>query len=58
MACRKLHNYCINNNDETVPIPREGDLMNVVLDGGIPLDSNLDCRPLQLLDGGKSYVRL
>jgi DDE superfamily endonuclease len=26
MACCKLHNICINNNDTKVPIPREGDM--------------------------------
>jgi DDE superfamily endonuclease len=52
MACCKLHNYCINNDDATVPIPREGDIMNVLLEGGIPLDSTTDYRPCQLLDGG------
>jgi DDE superfamily endonuclease len=52
MACCKLHNYCINNNDRTVPIPRESDTMNVMLEGGIPFDSNTDYRPFQLLYGG------
>jgi hypothetical protein len=30
--------------------------MNVVLDGGIPLDSNLDYQPRQLLDGGNDML--
>jgi DDE superfamily endonuclease len=29
MACCKLHNYCIDNNDQTEPIPRECDLLNI-----------------------------
>jgi DDE superfamily endonuclease len=52
MACCKLHNYCINNGDAGVPTSSEGDLLNISLDGGIPLDSTMDYRPIQLLDGG------
>jgi DDE superfamily endonuclease len=57
MACCKLHNYCINNNDINVPIPRDGDMMNIALEGGIPPDPLLDYRPLQLLDGGGGEPR-
>jgi hypothetical protein len=52
MACCKLHNFCSNNNDTNAPIPREGDMLNIALEGGIPLDAAQDYRPFQLLNGG------
>jgi DDE superfamily endonuclease len=42
MACCKLHNYCINNNDSTVTVPREGDMLNIVLEGGISLEASTE----------------
>jgi hypothetical protein len=52
MACCNLHNFCINSNDCTVPIPRQSDAMNLTLDCVIPLKATQDYRPIQLLYSG------
>jgi DDE superfamily endonuclease len=56
LACCRLHNYCIDNNDD-IPQSTDYDAMNISIEGGIPLTiepnigSRHDCRPVQLLGG-------
>jgi hypothetical protein len=54
MACCKLHNYCINEMETTVPNQSGRDALNIEIDGGIPISADTDFRPFQLLDAGNN----
>jgi hypothetical protein len=52
MACCKLHNYCITENECSVPNLIARDAANISIEGAIPLSVETEYRPFQLLSTG------
>ncbi len=60
-ALGKLHNFCIDNESDNVPMPTPADEWEIEMDDGVPLvpapgaQSTRDVVPDQLLDGGDHF---
>jgi hypothetical protein len=52
LACCKLHNYCIDENEITVPNQTGRDAVNISTDGGIRISEETDFIPSDLLGAG------
>ena len=50
----KLQNFCIDNNELHVPESTAQDLLNITIQGGIPLEGP-NSRPSQVLEGGHHH---
>ena len=50
----KLQNFCIDNNELHVPESTAQDLLNIEIQGGIPLEG-ANSRPSQVLEGGHHH---
>jgi hypothetical protein len=63
MCLCRLHNFCIDNNNEVIPISKYSDVLAISLDGGIvepdqesQQNKDFDYRPTDLLDGGNHQL--
>ena len=54
MALCKLHNFCIDANDENIAQPTAQDTAQIHIEGGVPLDGRIG-QPTQLTDCGHHF---